>query len=75
MYICVDKVKLCLVCFLSYNASLEMGSNSTTIQIGCSSAVNDNTCSPEGEPSDADAESVACDKLHRCIMFKGSVSC
>ena len=38
---------------LRYNASLEMlGSTSTTIQIGCSTAVNG--CSPEGEPSDTE---------------------
>ena len=40
---------------LSYNASLEIGSNSKIIQIGCSSAVNDSTCSPEGDASDAES--------------------
>ena len=43
---------------LSYNASLEMGSNSRTIQIGCSSAMIGSTCSPEGEPSDAESVSL-----------------
>ena len=42
---------------LSYNASLEMlGSTSTNIQIGCSSAVNG--CSPQGEPSDTESASL-----------------
>ena len=43
---------------LSYNASPEMGSTSATIQIGCSSVVNASTCSPEGEPSDAESVSL-----------------
>ena len=40
---------------LSYNASLETGSNNKVIQIGCSSAVNSSTCSPEAEASDAES--------------------
>ena len=41
---------------LSYNASLEIRSTSTTIQIGCSSSVNG--CSPQGEPSDSESVSL-----------------
>ena len=36
---------------LSYNASCSRGTN---IQIGCSSAVNQSTCSPERDPPDTE---------------------